>query len=179
MRRILQTAVRFMGTLAIGVMFMPAIAFAEEGDAVTKPSVKSKIGFRQVLEATKKFELAKAKYASDQDSLPALLAAQQAVIEAEIQYLSAMTEVRGNLAMRNYLTREGEVSARQRGLAEVTHLVHAVPDDQKQQVREELKRQEEALKQAKRELAIAEATWKTTDRANQFRYLNRRATIAR
>ncbi len=193
MRRGLDISRRCFVVLAVVLVLLPAtVATAQAPPAaktppkptrlgtMTKGNIdKSKVGFRQVLEAARKLETAKETYAANPETLWELLAAQQALTEAQIQYMSATTDVRGNPAMRDYLTLRGEVSARERGLAEFNQLVRQVSESQKQQVRDELKRRTETLDLARKELARAELTWKTTDRADQFRYLNRRATTAR
>ncbi len=189
MRRGLDISGRCFLVVAIVLVLLPVtVATAQEASApktqpkptrlgtMTKGNIgKSKGGFRLVLEAARKLETAKAAYATNPEALWELLAAQQAVTNAQIQYMSATTDVRGNAPLRDYLTLRGEVSARERGLAEVTQLLEQVPESQTQQVRDELKRRTEILELARKELANAELTWKTADRANQFRYLNRRA----
>ena len=129
--------------------------------------------FRRCLEANRELHVAKKAYTQGAGPLQDLLQAQQELTAAQIHYAATSTNVRGYPALREYLSRRGEVAALEEGLKALREL--EVAEAEREQYRQEVDRYAAALKQAEKDLTIAERTWKTADRANQFRYLNRRA----
>ena len=136
---------------------------------------RSRSDFSQCLEAAEEVRLAEKAYSSVKGSITELLQAERNLTAAQIHYLTTTNSVRGNPAMRDYLARRGEVSALERGLASTMTRTGKASDGDLTQVREEAKRYQEALKEARRELLRAEYAWKTASRADQLRYLNRKA----
>jgi hypothetical protein len=126
------------------------------------------------LEAAEQLRLAEEAYAAGTGKVAGLLAAERKLTAAQIHYMTTTSNVRGNPATREYLTRRGEVSALERGLASTTSLTGKVSDGDVPQVREEMKKYDGALKEARRELLKAEYAWKTASRGDQLRYLNRK-----
>lgn len=135
---------------------------------------RSRKDFSQCLEAVEKLRVAEDAYVTGKGSVSAVLGAERELTAAQIHYLTTNSSVRGNPAMRDFLTRRGEVSALERGLASTTSLTGKVTDADLPQVREEAKRYQDALKEARRELLRAEQAWKSASRADQLRYLNRK-----
>ncbi len=137
----------------------------------------SRQAFRRCLDAGRELDKARAAYAEGSGSLTALYQAQQRLTAAEIAYATVSASVRGNPQLRDYLARRAEVAALERAQADVVAI--DVAEGEKELYREELIRYEESLKLARSQLAAAERLWKTAERGEQFRYLNRRATFDR
>ncbi len=141
---------------------------------LTEQSIdRSRKDFNQCLEAAAEVQHAEEAYASGKGSIAELLHAQRKLTAAQIHYMTTTSNVRGNPATREYLTRRGEVSALERGLSSLVVLTREASDADLPQIRQESKRYQEALKEARRELLKAEYAWKTASRADQMRYLNR------
>ena len=134
---------------------------------------RSRKDFKQCLEAAAEVQLAESAYAAGKGNLADLLQAERKLTAAQIHYLTTTSNVRGNPAMREYLTRRGEVGAIERGLADVIALVDKASAADVPVVREEVARYLEAIKEARRELLRAEYAWKTASRTDQLRYLDR------
>ncbi len=134
---------------------------------------RSRKDFNQCLEAAAEVQHAEEAYASGKGSIAELLHAERKLTAAQIHYMTTTSNVRGNPATREYLTRRGEVSALERGLASLVVLTREASDADRPQIRQESKRYQEAIKEARRELLRAEYAWKTASRADQLRYLNR------
>lgn len=135
---------------------------------------RSRKDFGQCQTATAELRLIEKSYASGRASIATLLAAERKLTATQIHYMTVSNSSRGAPAMRQLLARQGEVAALERGLASTTALTGTATDADVPTVREEAKRYEEALKEARRELLRAEYAWKTASRADQLRYLDRK-----
>lgn len=135
---------------------------------------RSRSDFKQCLEEAERVRLAEQAYSRGKGDVTALLQAERRLTAAQIHYMTTTSNVRGNPATREYLTRRGEVGALERGLASTIALSGKVREADLPEIRQESKRYEEALKEARRELLRAEYGWKTASRADQLRYLNRK-----
>jgi hypothetical protein len=142
---------------------------------LTEQSIdRSRKDFNQCLEAAAEVQHTEEAYASGKGSIAELLHAERKLTAAQIHYLTTTSNARGNPTTREYLTRRGEVSSLERGLASIAVLTREASDADQPQAREEAKRYQEAIKEARRELLRAEYAWKTASRADQLRYLDRK-----
>ncbi len=136
---------------------------------------RSRQDFNPCLEAAAEVRVAEQAYADGQTPITSLLRAERKLTATQIHYLSTSSNMRGAPALRDYLACRGEVTALERGLASTTSLMGKVVDDELPLVRKEVELYQEALKEARRKLLRAEHVWKTASRAEQLRYLNRKA----
>jgi len=134
---------------------------------------RSRKDYRPCAEAAAQLDLALEAYREGRFKVENVLAAERKLTSAQIHYMAVSNNSRGAPAMRELLARQGEVAALERGLASTTVLTGSATDADLSKVREESKRYEEAIKEARRELLKAEYAWKTASRADQLRYLNR------
>jgi hypothetical protein len=152
-------------------------AGAESSTPSKQEARSSRQEVRRALEAARAVQQALKDYAQGTGSLTAYYRAQQTLTAVEIACAAATSNLRGNPELSDYLARRAEVAALERARSEV--LAVEVAEGEADVKREELARYADALKLAHKQLAVAEKHWKTAERANQLRYLNRRAVIAR
>lgn len=179
--------------MAIALLLAASAALAEDpkptptrNNASLQPGTPAKQGsspakgdFRRYLRAARAAEAAKVAYADGKGTLEELLATQQAMTDAEIEYARATAFARGDAITQQYTALRREVSTLERSVADVKKLVRAVPESDQELVQAELTRYETALEQSKQEFAKASTAWRTAQRSQQFQHLNGRGTIAR
>lgn len=151
----------------------------QPGTPAKQGSSPAKGDFRSYLRAARAAEAARTAYAADKGTLAELLAAQQAMTDAEVDYARATAFARGDAITQQYTALRREVSTLERSVADVKKLLRAVPESDKELVQAEVTRYETALEQSKQEFAKASTAWRTAQRSQQFQHLNGRGTIAR